>query len=125
MYRFYLLLSDMRKHKNKFITAAVAAVFVVLIIIFFVQINKLNNEIQTYESEIMFLSEKHSEYVSAISRHDKLLTEIAQLKNKSKELEDLCNSIKEENNELAAEKDELERQNGDLLKKFDGLSKPN
>ena len=124
MHRLLLLLSKIQKNGVKVVALAAIVVFVVLIVIFLIETNRLNEDIEKYESEITYLNEKHTEYLAALENHDELVNEIAQLEDETDKLENNNDSLKKEITTLAEEIDELERQNGEALKKLNGLSAP-
>ena len=125
MHRVLLILSSIRKHKNTIILIAVLVVFAIFIIMAFQEINRLQKDIELYESQIAFLSDKKAEYESALKQNEELILQITRLQANGKGLEEKIGSLQDSCVKLAAEVVELERLNGELLKKFDGLSKLN
>ena len=124
MYRLLLLWSKIQKNGIKVLAVTAIAVFAALIILFSVETNRLQGDIEIYESEIAYLNEKHAEYQNALETHEELLKTVAKLESEADALENKNDSLGDEITTLAEEKNELERQNGEMLKKFDGLSKP-
>lgn len=124
MHRLILIWSKIQKHRNTIIIVAIVAVFAVLMVIVLTEINRLNDDIRAYESEVAYLNEKHAEYEAALKQQDELMGEIALLENRVAALREDKDRQTSKNLELAEQNNELERLNGELLKKYDGLSKP-
>lgn len=124
MHRLILIWSKIRKYRNTIIIVAVVAVFAVLMAIVLTEINRLNDDIKAYESEVAYLNEKRAEYEVALKQQDELMGEIAQLENRVTALREDKDRQTSKNLELAEQNNELERLNGELLKKYNGLSKP-
>jgi len=125
MHRLLLLWSKIQKNRYLLIVIAMLAVFAVTITLLFIEINKLSYDVELYEKQVAYLTEKRTEYESALIDNDELQVRISQLENRADVLEFKNEILEDEKDGLADKKDELERLNGDLLKKFDGLSKLN
>ena len=125
MHRLLLLWSKIQKNRYLLIVIAMLAVFAVTITLLFIEINKLNYDVELYEKQVAYLTEKRTDYEAAIANNEELRIRISQLENRTEVLEFKNETLKDEKDGLADKNDELERLNGDLLKKFDGLSKPN
>ena len=125
MHRLLLIWSKIQKNRYKLIIIAILAVFAVAMIMLFVQINKLNYDLRLYETQVMYLTEQRDEYEAALAQTGELKTRISQLENRTEVLEFKNKTLIEEKDGIAVKNSELERLNGELLKKFDGLSKLN
>jgi len=125
MHRLLLIWSKIQKHKYKIIIIAILAVFAAAMTLLFIQISKLNYDLNLYETQVAYLTEQRDEYEAAIAQTGELMITISQLENRTEVLEIKNDILKDEKDELAEKNDELERLNGELLKKFDGLSKLN
>ena len=125
-----------RNNKDMLIGLVSTLALAVVVILALFHIRGLGEEIEGYKGQLEEMAEQGSE---AVQRNKELATDLVMLQEELKELEGrneaneiktgeleiLADQLENEKNELAAFLDERERQNGELLKKFDGLSKPN
>ena len=125
MHRLLLLWSKIQKNRYQLIIIAILAVFAVAMILLFIQINKLNYDLKLYETQVTYLTEQRDEYEAALAQNGELMTRISQLENRTEVLEFKNKTLIDEKDKIAGKNSELERLNGELLKKFDGLSKLN
>ena len=125
MHRLLLLWSKIQKNRYQLIIIAILAVFAAAMILLFIQINKLNYDLKLYETQVTYLTEQRDEYEAAVAQNGELMTRISQLENRTEVLEFKNKTLIDEKDKIAEENSELERLNGELLKKFDGLSKLN
>ena len=125
MHRLLLLWSKIQKNRYQLIIIAILAVFAAAMILLFIQINKLNYDLKLYETQVTYLTEQRDEYEAALAQNGELMTKISQLENRTEVLEFKNKTLIDEKDKIADKNSELERLNGELLKKFDGLSKLN
>jgi len=125
MYRLLLLWSKIHENRYKLIIIAILAVFAAAMILLFIQINKLNYDLKLYETQVTYLTEQRDEYEAAVAQNSELMVRISQLENRTEVLEFKNKTLIEEKDGIAEKNIELERLNGELSKKFDGLSKLN
>ena len=126
-----MTLAYIRNNKTLVICVAALIVFVIFALVSFAQLEALKKDSAGFESQIAALTERTADYEKMMELNEELVAKNEELTSSNDELTDkndrLSANIESHRfgkEELYAAIDELERLNGDLLKKFDGLSKP-
>jgi hypothetical protein len=124
MERIIFMLSWIRNHKNMVIASAAIVVFAAIMILVFIQIERLNSDVENYKTQVFALEEKTKEYEATIEENKELTVQMEQSEKRASALREMNKELRGLHSDIAVKNDELERQNGELSKKFDGLSKP-
>ena len=116
MERMIFFTAFMRKNGTALLALAALALAIIMAVALLV-ISSLDKKIEWYSDSLAELDAKVKAGEGAEKRIEKLTADVARLEDQKKAIED-------ENVTLAASVDELERLNGELQKKLDGLSVP-